>query len=85
MLSFWEVLKKALSYKDAAVSAAVALGGWVSSAILPKVIVDKSLLNFLLLGICFISFIMIERVSAYVKAIRMQDLENHGHKVYKDR
>ena len=85
MLSFWEVLKKALSYRDAAISAGLMTAGCVAAAVLPRVINNKDVLRFALLGVCFVTFIMIDRFSSYVKAIRMRDLEEHGQRTYKDR
>ncbi len=84
MLSFWEVIKKALSFREAKISAIIMLFGCLAAVVLPKIIKNKSVLDFIIFGVCFVTFIMIERFSAYIKAIRMQDLEEHGQKVYKD-
>jgi uncharacterized membrane protein (DUF441 family) len=84
MKTFKEVIKEALSYKEAKTAAIVVVVGCIAAAVIPFVIKSSSLQTALLMGICLTVVMFSERLAVIVRIIREEDLKAHGKKVYKD-
>ena len=78
MLGFWQTIKIALRLPYAKISASFMILGPVSAFLIPVVIPDQSVSNFLLLVVVFLSSVAIERFCAYVRAVRTEDLRRNG-------
>ena len=78
MLSFWQTIQVALRLPHAKLSAAMMVIGPVLAFLIPVVIPEKRISNFLLMVIVFVTSIFIERFCAYVKAVRMEDMRRSG-------